>query len=908
MSRHIPAFWFRLLGFAKWKLELTGQGIDINDQHWTWEQLRRCNVTHGWFWRAVEIEGPTTLLLKRVPKSTADLLSAVSAIAVPIRAADAVIDQVLRADLYISEFDRNCLVDELRKHVSWDENAGAIQYLRHIPELEQQHKRVRRYISGDRREIDARNQHFVQAELMTWRDWFAQIEKTPLTEEQAKASVIMEDRNLLIAAAGSGKTSTIVAKAAYALAKGYCEAGELLVLTFNRRIREELKERLEKRLSAVGLPTAITVETFNAFGYRQVKKQNKNTRLAPWADSPAKETAHLRALTNSLVKSNPAFAYALAEFSAVWLESDEKEEGEILAATDTGSFQDAMRKLLSRAAPKGSIPTYTTLAGGTVRSLQELRICNWLTLMGVQYEYERPFPDNYVPKHWQSGYRPDFYYPAIDCWHEHFGLNKLGKAPPWMSGAANGRQRTYEDEVVEKRQLLARSRVNWFETTSADFETGTWENKLEGELRQRGVSPSFIGWERFLADFKSAEFVTRDVVGLVLTCLRHAKSNRLSPADVKAKVAETLNPRARAFLNVCAPVYEAYQINLRERGELDFEDMVILSADAFQQGRFRHPYRLILVDEFQDVSNSRAELISSMLLQSPDIRLFGVGDDWQSIYRFAGADISAMTQFASRYGYTETSYLTRTFRSNQFIADAASHFIMRNPTQLRKQVKASTPGGPASIEVVFHTGRSDEFLLHELSVLAQQHKHAPRKPSVMLLGRYNFLKPDALETWQHQYADEIDLSFLTIHRSKGLEADYVFLLGASNKKGQDFPSTIQDDPLLSLFMPVADRMAWSEERRLFYVALTRARQKAYIMAPEGQASSFVSELLASHPVYRSLYNGGNRTDIADERPYIRLPPCPKCEKGSVMRRVSEYGPFEFCTLKCGYKKDLKFNA
>ena len=237
----------------------------------------------------------------------------------------------------------------------------------------------------------------------------------------------------------------------------------------------------------------------------------------------------------------------------VWLESDEKEEEEILAATETGSFQDAMQKLLNRAAPKGAVPTYNTLAGETVRSLQELRICNWLTLMGIQYEYERPFDEMHVPPDWKAGYRPDFYYPAIDCWHEHFGINKFGKAPPWMSRPSDERQRTYEDEVAAKRQLLTGCRVQWFETTSADFDKGSWETKLRKELIQRGLNPSFIGWEKFVEGFKSSETVTNAIITLVLTCLRHAKSNRLSPSDLAARLAGAASQRARAFAKGLRP-------------------------------------------------------------------------------------------------------------------------------------------------------------------------------------------------------------------------------------------------------------------------------------------------------------------------------------------------------------------
>lgn len=336
---------------------------------------------------------------------------------------------------------------------------------------------------------------------------------------------------------------------------------------------------------------------------------------------------------------------------------------------------------------------------------------------------------------------------------------------------------------------------------------------------------------------------------------------------------------------------------------------MIQSADAFSDGRLQHPYRFILVDEFQDVSNSRASLLTALLSQSPDIRLFGVGDDWQSIYRFAGADITTMTQFRERFGFSAISHLTRTFRSNQYIADVVSQFVMKNPSQLKKTVRSTLPGDEAAIEAMFYANSSsDDVIVSELSQLAEQHRQSSTKAKVFLRGRYNYLEPEGLQSWKAMYRDALDISFQTIHRSKGLEADVVFILNASNKRGQDFPSTIQDDPLLSLFMPTADKMAWAVERRLFYVALTRARSKACILVPEGKASTFVTELLSSHKCSRSLHNGERKTIIQDAKPYVRLPACPKCQKGSVMQRTSEFGPFEFCSLKCGYKRDLKSMA
>lgn len=885
-------------------MEVTEAGVLCAGKRWSWHDLWNAHSDEGWLSATLFLEGPNGFRLDGFPKRKARSLLALGDIARRVHDAHARIDKCLNSAGFVADNDRRLVVGQIVGDIcppGWDSSR---HHLRTVPALQRQYLDVKRFLDESRAVIDSRNARFIESELRGWSQWFAKVEKTPLTDEQAHAVVVMEDRNLLVAAAGSGKTSTIVAKAAYVLAKGYCQPNELLILTFNRRIREELSGRLRDRLSAASLPTEVAVETFNAFGFRQVRRLYKGSRLAPWADSQAKELALLTSLVSGLAKRDPRFAYDLAEFSAVWFESDEKEESEITLVAGASSLEEAVRRLSARAASKGAVPTYTTLNGETVRSLQELRICNWLALMGIKYEYERPFDKALLPPGWVSGYRPDFYYPEIDCWHEHFGINKLGKAPPWMSRRGNERQRTYEDEVVQKREVLSDSGVDWFETKSADFDDSTWGKILQRELSARGLSLSFIGWERFEREVKDIQHVIKDVVRLIGSCLHHAKSNRLSPSEITVIETEVHSPRTRAFLKAFVPIFQAYEAGLRERGDFDFEDMVTLSAEAFREGRLHHPFRLILVDEFQDVSNSRAELLSAMLSQSPDVRLFGVGDDWQSIYRFAGADITAMTKFEDRFGYTATNQLTRTFRSNQFISDAAAKFVTRNPAQLKKPVRALSPGDPSSIEVVFHAGDHESFLEHELVALAQQQRSNAKRISVLLLGRYNFLEPNQLAFWQTTFQQSLDLSFLTIHRAKGLEADIVFLLGASNRSGRDFPSTIQDDPVLSCFMPAADQMVWAEERRLFYVALTRSRSKTYILSPEGEASPFVVELLSIQPVSQSLHSGKRKLPISDARPFLRLNQCPQCERGSIITRTSRFGRFEFCTLKCGYKRNL----
>lgn len=489
-----PIWPLRLLRLAHWRLEVNEAGVIHAGKQRSWHDLRAACLEEGRLSAALVVPGPNGFSLDGFPKRKARRLMSLCDLAMRVDIAGAKIAECLASATFVSDNNRQSILAHIVKNIcppGWDSGR---RYLKMARELEPRYSVVKGFINDSRAMVAEANSSFVDDELKEWAGWLAKVEKAPLTDEQARAVIVMEDRNLLVAAAGSGKTSTIVAKAAYAVAKGYCKPGELLILTFNRAVREELSERVRDRLTAIGLSAEIVIETFNSFGFRQMRRLSRSARLAPWADNQARELAHLSSLVSGLAKADAQFAAALAEFSAVWLESDEKEEGEIAGAAGAGSLEEALRRLSARATPKNAVPTYLTLNGETVRSLQELRICNWLALMGVAYQYERPFDQALLPTDWSSGYRPDFYYPGIDCWHEHFGINKLGKAPPWMSRRGGKRQRTYEDEVVGKRQVLGKSGVDWFETRSADFYDGSWKEKLARELKRRGLSFAFIGW------------------------------------------------------------------------------------------------------------------------------------------------------------------------------------------------------------------------------------------------------------------------------------------------------------------------------------------------------------------------------------------------------------------------------
>jgi DNA helicase-4 len=338
-----------------------------------------------------------------------------------------------------------------------------------------------------------------------------------------------------------------------------------------------------------------------------------------------------------------------------------------------------------------------------------------------------------------------------------------------------------------------------------------------------------------------------DFSKLLGTFLRKFKSGGYSLQDCETKSDRMkLGKRARAFLDVFAPVFEEYQRRLE--GRIDFEDMILRAARYAETGRYVSPFRHILVDEFQDISQSRARLVKALKAQYPDVRVFAVGDDWQSIFRFAGSDIHLMRHFGREFGGSfdgeagvhRTVDLGRTFRSVDQIAFAARTFVLRNPAQIDKKIVPAGTATEPAIRVVTVSKGEDEGKLNEVLAALSAAAALEAKPAtVLLLGRYRFNEPD-MQGLRRRFP-LLKVSFKTIHASKGLEADHVVLLNADSGR-MGFPSEIVDDPLLSLVSPEEEAFQNAEERRVMYVAMTRARHTLTILASNARPSSFVTEL------------------------------------------------------------------
>jgi DNA helicase-4 len=720
------------------------------------------------------------------------------------------------------------------------------------------------------RAVANRNEKYTISELSDYEDLFDRVESRPLTEEQARAVVCFDNRVQVVASAGSGKTSTMVAKAAYAIHRQIVAPEKIVMLAFNTAAASELGERSAKSFKALGMgAVSVDAKTFHALGIEIIgRATGKKPSVPPWASEKAAGLRKLGEIIDQIKDRSPAFRTKWDMFRLVF-GHDTFGFGNPVPGDD---WDNSKRRAGMR-----------TLRGETVKSAEECAIANWLFYNGVTYVYEQRYEFETVTSE-HSQYHPDFYYPDLNLYHEHFALDEAGN-PPKSFG-------DYLDGVAWKRAEHARRGTECIETTSHQLWSGQLFKHLAKELKERGIQLD-PNPERPLPENGRAPLEHADLVEVIRCFISHAKSNNLSHYDLAQRLqkmpAGSFYFRHHLFLQIAAPVRDAWDTALAEAGGIDFEDMLNQAAEHLESGRYESPYELVLADEFQDASWARARLCLA-LVKAPGRYLFAVGDDWQSINRFAGSDVSVMTGFEDWCGQGKVLRLEQTFRCPQELCDVSSHFVTKNPAQIRKNVRSTTKAlGPVlqAFQVQGKNELQDAIRKH----LAKLHESlesgsAPLgrngKVSVFVLGRYNADEQFVPDDWRSSFGNLLEVKFTSIHSSKGAEADYV-ILPSMVRRG--FPNLRREDPVLALAMPGSDSFYLSEERRLFYVALTRARRSVAMFTVQGQTSVFLEELMADGFV--------RLTDTDGKR--IHEQKCPVCKQGVMAERRSKHGPFMACT-------------
>ncbi|MCH2089506.1 MAG: UvrD-helicase domain-containing protein, partial [Pseudoalteromonas sp.] len=478
-------------------------------------------------------------------------------------------------------------------------------------------------------------------------------------------------------------------------------------------------------------------------------------------------------------------------------------------------------------------------------------------------------------------YQPDFYLTEADIYIEHYGIDREGNTAPWIN------KLEYNKGIIWKKKVHEDNKTRLLETFHYQLLENTLFDDLANKLYQQGVKFTPLPDESIFNTLRELGQIRifSTLLGDLLTNMKSAGISKKEAIN-RAKLADDSN-QAVAALELVLPILEIYEDRLKKERSIDFNDMINRSIEYVEQERFKSLWKYILVDEFQDISEPRAKLIRALKKSLKGTSIFCVGDDWQSIYRFTGSDINLTTSFEEFFGQTTKTCLDKTFRFNNSICNIASKFIMKNPSQINKKLTTLDKVEKPAVSMLL-TEKSCG--LEEIKrVLNQINEIDNRKSSVLILARFSFLMNYSVITCLAGNYENIEkITPMTIHQSKGKEADFVIIVGLENGKF-GFPSGKVTHPLLELYLPKKEVYADSEERRLFYVALTRAKRRSYILASKTNISKFTKELLLSE--YEIERNEFDEFKIEE----IREKQCPSCNSGILVKRSGVNGRFLGCS-------------
>lgn len=760
--------------------------------------------------------------------------------------------------------------------------------------------------------VDRLNDCYIKAKLMEEQDYLDHIleEVDPairLDEDQRTVVVSDEDYSLVVAGAGAGKTTTVAAKVKYLVEKQQVDPARILIISFTNKAVNELREKINRDLN---IPCPIV--TFHAAGNAILHKNNPEKLNIV---DGSKLYYCVQEYFRGTILKNPGVVNSLILFFASYF--DAPYEGDDINhffnhmananyATMRSELDDFKEEIIDRNSRKK-----VTIQNEILRSMQEVEIANFLYLNGIDYTYEPIYPYHILMA--SKPYTPDFQITqdGHTAYIEHFGITEDGKNFLYDEEELAAYKKAVHDKILLHRQ----HGTELIYTFSSYDDKRSISAHLEECLVKRGFELRRRSNEEIIRKLIAAEenkYIRRLVV-LVINFIRNFKVNGYEEQEFDELARKTSNVRTKLFLDICHGCYLEYKKYLIENRAVDFEDMINESArvlNEVKEMKEKLDFRYLIVDEYQDISRQRFDLVRSFS-EVTDAKIVAVGDDWQSIYAFSGSDITLFTKFEEKMGYAKLMKIVRTYRNSQEVIDIAGNFIQKNASQIRKSLLS-----PKHLEdpVIIYTydgavkpskkdrrsGRDYAMACAVLTALEQIMEYdrlsgvRTEESRLLLLGRFGFDGERLARTGLFEYIQrgaklrsvkypKLDITFMTAHASKGLGYDNVIVVNGRNET-YGFPSKVEDDPVLSLVVKEDRSIQYAEERRLFYVAMTRTKNRVYFIAPEKNPSEFLLEIKRE---YKNVCLRGNWSEKEPE--VFGKKKCPVCGFPLQLRYKAAYG-------------------
>ena len=310
------------------------------------------------------------------------------------------------------------------------------------------------------------------------------------------------------------------------------------------------------------------------------------------------------------------------------------------------------------------------------------------------------------------------------------------------------------------------------------------------------------------------------LIKIITTYIKLYKTNNKNIEDIKKSF--RVNKFYTKYIFI---ILNIYNNELNSSNLYDFDDLITISTKKLNSF---YKYKYIMVDEFQDTSLIRWNLLYK-LLQLNKATLFAVGDDFQSIYNFSGCSINLFLNIKNYIPNISILKLENNYRNSEELNNIATSFILKNKKQKDKKIHCFKHlKNPIKIIYYFNDKIALYFLLKYLK---------NRYSKILILGRNNF----DINPYSNIIKKYNNIEYLTIHKSKGLENDVVIIINLTNNL-YGFPNKIINEDIINNLHPNDSSYLYAEERRLFYVALTRTKNEVYLLTPFFNKSIFIKEI------------------------------------------------------------------
>lgn len=714
--------------------------------------------------------------------------------------------------------------------------------------------------------IDIKNKKYIERKLIEEKEYFDNIfinidPNIKLDEEQRKAILIDEDYSLIVAGAGSGKTTTMAAKVKYLIEKKKVKANSIILLSFTNSSVNDLSDLINNKFRL-----NVEVLTFHKLGMKFLRGTEPKTQ------SIIDEGGMFKIIEEYFLEKLFKNKRLLSEFKdafSKYLYLDEDcmkfntydEYYDNYMRIKYEQNKDNLREEISNIISNRTI-YYKTINGNKVKSLGEVRIANYLYMHGINYQYEKPYEKHVIGK---KDYKPDFTIMDINpIYVEFFGLASLNN-----DFFIECELEKYKKDIYVKRETHRFNKTDLIELFGKYESENDYMDVLVNELKKRNIiqrkrTDKEI-YYRLLETSKTSKY--QNLIGLIRTFISIYKEKGNQLKDFEYYINNCKDEKMKKQLELIKLAYIYYEEEKEKNNKIDFQDMInkaYENIEKYKEIKKYKDYNYVIIDEYQDISHQRNNF-TKKISDTFNSKIVAVGDDWQTIYSFSGSDIELFLKFGEIMGYCEETKIVNTYRNSQELIDVAGEFILKNTSQIEKRLH-SIKHLDKPIKIVEYEYDEEDINYKKFTNILENliieiyEEHPEEK--ILLLSRFNDELDKLLiskKFFKNNIHDkeiilkkipEAKIDFLTVHKSKGLGYDRVILLNGINGL-HGFPSQIKDEPVIKYIKGELDEktntidiIEYPEERRLFYVALTRTKNELYIMTPSAYKfkSEFIKEI------------------------------------------------------------------